>query len=217
MSNPIRLSFAAAAALVLVVAAAGARGEVLTVEPDDHPAGTVLTNVNPAVRLVTTTPIGPDTFDITSAEGDSAITDLSPTGTRVFAHVGVPFFLDSRKLRAEFDGVTSAVSLAFAGSDTGGDVGRLEAYGTGGQLLAFDETAPLAAGRFETLSVTRPTSDIAYTLAYTSAGSFGRLDALAFERPVPVPEPGGIVTAAAAGAAVGGACLFGRRGRRRRA
>ena len=86
------------------------------------------------------------------------------------------------------------------------DVGRLEAYGTGGQLLAFDETAPLAAGRFETLSITRPTSDIAYTLAYTSAGSFGRLDALTFEggRGV-VPSPWGgppVFSVARAGAGV---------------
>src|SRR3954469_15601808 len=183
----------------------------VAIEPDDYPAGTTLTNINPSVRLVTQTPIGPDTFDVTSAEGDSAIHDLSPTGTRVFAHVGIPFFLDSRKLRAEFNGVTSSVSFAFAGSSTTaqGDVGRLEAYNAAGQLLAFDETAPLPAGQFETLSGTRPTPDIAYTLAYTSVGSFGRFDAMTFAQPV--PEPAGALAVV-----VGMTALASRRRRRSR-
>jgi hypothetical protein len=183
-----------------LVAVAPSSVHAVTIEPDNYPAGTTLTNIDPSVRLVTQTPIGPDTFDITSAEGDSAIHDLSPTGTRVFAHVGIPFFLDTRKLRAEFNGLTSSVSFAFAGSSSTaqGDVGRLEAYGTNGALLTFDETAPLFAGQFETLSVARPTPDIAYTLAYTSVGSFGRLDAMTFAQPV--PEPGGAALAALAAA-----------------
>jgi hypothetical protein len=192
----------------MVVALAPSAARAVVIEPDDYPAGTTLTNINPSVRLVTQTPIGPDTFDVTSAEGDSAINDLSPTGTRVFAHVGIPFFLDSRKLRAEFNGVTSSVSFAFAGSSTTaqGDVGRLEAYGAGGQLLAFDETAPLPAGQFETLSIARPATDIAYTLAYTSVGSFGRFDAMTFAQPVPVPEPtGGVAIVVMASVAVAAA------------
>ena len=58
----------------------------------------------------------------------------------------------------------------------------------------LEQPQPLYATQFETLSVVRPGSDIAYALAYSDdAGSpFGRFDALSFEAPVSAPEPSSV-------------------------
>jgi MYXO-CTERM domain-containing protein len=181
--------------------ASAARGQLITIEPDNYAAGTALTNVSPHVTLMTLD--GDDEqvplFTVTSADGDSATTDLSPTGSRVFAHSNVPFWNDVRKLEADFNGTTSSVSVSFAGGTPfTNEIGRLEVYGPAGNLLDFDVTGPTGYGQFETLSITRPTADIARAVVYTSEGSFGRLDALAFN--TPVPEPGALGLLALCGA-----------------
>jgi len=182
-------------ALVLL-AATTARAAVITVEPDDYPAGTALTSVSPYVTLMTLDsndePV--PLFVVTSDTGDSATRDLSPTGSLVFSHVGIPFFNTIRKLQADFNGRTSSVSIAFAGgSPFDPETARLEVYDEAGTLLDVDVSSPTGWGVFETLSVARPRADIARAVIYSGQNEFGRFDALAFE--TPVPEPSGLLAA----------------------
>ena len=84
------------------------------------------------------------------------------------------------------------MSIAFAGADSFEPMtARLEVYGASGELLEVDVSGPTGEGVFETLSVTRPTADIARALVYGADYPFGRFDALTFE--TPVPEPGAAV------------------------
>jgi hypothetical protein len=187
--------------LALALLCGEGRAALVTIEPDNFPDRTALTNVSPYVTLNTldTNNQVVPLFTVTTTGGDSATTDLSPTGTQVFAHANVPFFNTSRKLQADFNGTTSSVSIAFAGGTPfTTETGRLEIYGESGNLLDTILTAPTGYGQFATLSVTRPTADIARAVAY-SENSFGRLDALSFETPVPEPSAG-LVFVAFAGA-----------------
>ena len=143
----MRVWSAATVAAVSPLPAAAAPGQLITIEPDDHAAGTALTSVNPHVTLWT---LEDDyervpQFTVTAARGDSAVQDLLPTGSLVFAHFDIPFFKDIRRLEADFNGTTSTVSIAFAGgSPFDPEVGRLEVYGESGQLLDVDVSAPTA-------------------------------------------------------------------------
>jgi len=179
----------------LLVLSTPARSELITVEPDNYAPGTVLNHVVPQVSLITVgnnnLPHPPAPFAIT------AQTDIfpfaPPTGTMVFSHVGVPFFYTDRRLRMDFAGVTANVSIDFR-AQVNADRGQLDVFGLDGSLLGSYLTGPLNAGGIETLSITRPAADIAWAVAYTAigSGSFGRLDHLVFDAPVPVPEPGSI-------------------------
>jgi hypothetical protein len=186
-------SFPIVAALLssVLLPTAAARGVVITLEPDDYAAGTALTSVSPYVTLQTldsnnqVVPL----FTVTSTAGDSATTDLSPTGSRVFAHNNIPFFNTIRKLQADFNGRTSSVSIAFAGGtplDT--DTGRLEVYDEAGNLLDTAVSPATGYGQFATLTITRPTEDIARAVIYSGEGEFGEFDALSFNTPVPEPS-----------------------------
>ncbi|MEM0915334.1 MAG: PEP-CTERM sorting domain-containing protein [Planctomycetota bacterium] len=166
------------------------------IEPDDFSPGDVLDNVSSFVELSIEAPgiggLQPTPFDVTATAGDNAILDASPTGDLVFAHANIPFFPEIRVLRGDFAGVTDAVSVLFSpGSTLVPYIGRLEVYDASGTLLAFDETPALIANSssltFDTLTVTRPTPDIAFFRAYTIEGEFGRFDALSFSTPVPEP------------------------------
>jgi hypothetical protein len=187
----------------LVLVGGPARGALVTIEPDNFPDRSALTNVSPYVTLNTldTNNEVVPMFTVTATGGDSATTDLSPTGTQVFAHFDIPFFNVNRKLQADFNGTTSSVSIAFAGGTPfTTETGRLEIYGEAGNLLDTIRTAPTGYGQFATLSVTRPTADIVRAVAY-SENSFGRLDALSFETPVPEPSAG-LAVVALSGAAI---------------
>jgi hypothetical protein len=206
-----RIGFVAAfITLGLVGFSATADAGLITIEPDNYPVDTALTNVSPYVTLMT---LGSDNvavplFTVTAAEGDSATTDLSPTGDLVFAHAGVSFFTTTRKLQAEFNGTTSDVSIAFAGGrPLSTTTARLEVYDVSGNLLETDVSDPTGYGVFGTLSVSRPQADIARAVIYGGFGEFGSFDALSFATPIPEPASIGLCAAAAGG------LLMRRRGR----
>lgn len=185
---------------VLLVLSASAQTELITVEPDSYAPGTVLNHIVPQVSLITAAdnnlPHPPAPFDIT-AQTD-AFPFAPPTGTIVFSHVGVPFFYTHRRLRMDFAGVTTSISIDFqARADA--ERGQLDAFGLDGVLLGTYLTGPLNAGITETLTVARPAADIAWAVAYTApdSGSFGRFDHLVFAAPVAVPEPGSLALIAA--------------------
>jgi len=162
---------------------------LVTIEPDAYAHQQVLNTVSPYVTLTTAVPPSndPTPFAVvayTDAAGAS-------TGTKVFAHGGgIPFWADIRKLRMDFHAPVTSVSLDFIADGFFGNsyAGRLEAYSAAGVLLTSDDTALLAGGQHETMTVTAPV--IAYALAYPPLDPFGDLDHLQFSV---VPEPATLV------------------------
>jgi hypothetical protein len=150
------------------------------VEPDDYPSDLQLLNdVNPAVTL--------EAVGLGVADGSvmSSQRDTSSTGSRVFAHlvwgnqVSAEWTASSRKLKMTFSAPVTTVSLdAVANSE--GDYGRLEVYDAADRLLARYTTRALADGDFETMTLSRPTAEIAYAVASGHAGAAVRFDNLRF-------------------------------------
>jgi hypothetical protein len=158
----------------------------ITIEPDNYANGTELTSIVPQVRLNTTLSdnVPVPLFVVTA-------TDDAFTGRRVFAHFNIPFFSNDRRLRMDFSGLVSSISLEFiAGSALNEHIGRLEAYNTQNTLIDTYVTSPLT-GTAETMFLSRSMADIAWAVAYSDPGGspFGRLDHLVFSDPVMVPEP----------------------------
>ena len=161
------------------------RAEVV-VEPDNYPNRTELTSIVPQVTLNTTLAdnVPVPLFAVTA-------TDDTFTGRRVFAHVNIPFFSNERRLRMDFSGLVSSVSLEFIAGDTlTAYIGRLEAYDRQNVLVGTYVTSSLT-GNAETMFLSTPVPDIAWAVAYSDPGGspFGRLDHLVFSDPVTVPEP----------------------------
>jgi hypothetical protein len=111
--------------------------------------------------------------------------DTSSTGEHVFAFVawGIndiwssDWRADSRELRIDFDSATTTLSIdAVARSSAG--YGRLEVYNSEGELLDRYTTGLLEAGAVETMTITRPTADIAYAIATSHMSTTIRLDNL---------------------------------------
>jgi hypothetical protein len=155
-----------------------------TIDPDQFVEGEDMTHVIPGVTLnVTTTGTTPEPFFKIRATTDAN----RSTGTKVFSHENIPFFVASRKFRAEFDQPITKISLDFIGNSTlSGTIGRLEAYNAQGQLIASYNTASLLANQVETMSILRAPGDIKFILAYTTNNGFGRLDNLRYGQPEPV-------------------------------
>jgi hypothetical protein len=158
----------------------------IVVEPDNYANGTELTSIVPQVTLNTTLSdnVPVPLFFVTA-------TDDSVTGRRVFAHNNIPFFANERRLRMDFSGLVSSISLEFiAGNALTAHIGRLEAYNSQNALIDTYVTSPLL-GTAETMFLSRSVADIAWVVAYSDPGAspFGRLDHLVFSDPVVVPEP----------------------------
>jgi hypothetical protein len=148
-----------------------------TIEPDDYASGTVLNTIIPAVTLSTALDDNTiaELFDVTAADDGL---DLEPTGERVFGHEGIQFFNNDRRLRMDFAQPASGIELSFAGGtffET--EVGVLQAFDAGGAMIAEYTTSPRGAGDTEVMTISRPSADIAWAVAY-SQDSFGRLDNL---------------------------------------
>lgn len=182
---------------LLSFAAAVVQAQIVTIEPDNYANGTVLNNVSPYVSLFTVAdnnlPHPPVGFSIRATENISPW--QPPTGNNVFAHETVAFFNTDRRLRMDFNGLVSFVSIVFQGGNNLQTMrGQLDVFGSNGQLLTTYMTQPLLGGQIETMSITRGLSDIAWATAYTVPGDspFGRLDALSFTTPVPEPSVAGL-------------------------
>jgi hypothetical protein len=156
----------------------------ITIEPDNYADAQSLASVSPFVTLSTAVPPSNNpTFDVVAfTDGAGA-----STGTKVFAHGGgIPFWNTSRILRMDFNAAVTSISLDYTSSGFFDDryAGRLEAYSAADILLASDDTALLAGGQHETMTLAAP--DIKYALAYPPTDPFGDLDHLQF---TVVPEP----------------------------
>ncbi len=145
------------------------------VEPDNFANGTVLDSLIPGVTLSDNA----NAFGVVRALTASF---QPPTGTNAFgssAHGVAGWSAGSAELRADFAKPVSTVSID-AGSDDSSDVSILEAYDAGSTLLASVVSVGLASGQSQTLSITRPTADIAFIVAYGVGGDISPLDNLRF-------------------------------------
>jgi uncharacterized protein (DUF2141 family) len=160
-----------------------------TAEPDNFADGTVLNHAIPGLTLsVADSNNNPSTFFTVQAGTDS----FASTGTKVFTESGIPFWTSGFRFRADFAQPADSVSLDFISSSIFGQSGILQAYNASGTLLATYTTATLSAGQVETMTIHRPTPDIAYVVAYTNTGSFGRLDNLqVVDEPATVSDANG--------------------------
>jgi hypothetical protein len=163
---------------------------VTTLEPDNYADGTVLNHIIPGVSLVTAGANNlPIPFDVRATA--STFPYLPPTGANVFSHAGgIPFWETNRRLRMDFSGLVSALSIDFqAGTPNSQESGTLEVYSAENALLGSYVTALLPGGGIETMTLSHPSPDMAYAIAYTLPGqtAFGRLDHLTFTTPVPEP------------------------------
>lgn len=179
---------------LVLCCSASAQPQAVVLEPDAYAAGAVLNTIIPQARLIT---VGNDNlphfdpgFNVTVAE--QTFPFPAPTGDRVFAHVGIGFWYTDRRLRVDFNGLVSSMSIAFQGGNAiTPEVGQLEAYDASGTLVATYATQPLLGGQLETMSINRLNPEIAWAVAYSLPGDshFGSLDHLVFSPPVLVPEP----------------------------
>ena len=178
---------------ILVSVTAAAEEKFVGLDPDDYAHGTVLNHVISEVSLITAgrdnQPHPPRPFDVTVYE--TSFPWQPPTGDSIFAAQGVGFWNTDRRLRMDFNGLVSSLSIDFQGGDNlVAQQGLLEVYALDGTLAGTYLTQPVFGGQVETMSITHLTPDIAWAIAYTMTGSpFGRLDHLVFATPVPVPEP----------------------------
>lgn len=165
--------------------------QTYVIEPDNYTDGMVLNQASPLVNLFTAgsdnLPIPPVSFDITAVT--RTFPYLPPTGTKVFAHSGVPFFSPERRLRGDFDAPVSSLSILFQGtSGLVAQQGTLQGFDANGVLLNTYNTQPLLAGQFEAMSIDGPAGGISWFIAYTTTTTspFGALDNFTF---TVVPEP----------------------------
>jgi len=154
-----------------------------TIEPNDFAVDAVVTNASSLVTLVTA---GTDdaalSFKITAVQRPFA-----SAGEHVFAHAGVGFFNNSRKLRLDFYRPAHSVSIDVIGdSDLSATYGRLEIFRADGTSLGFVRTQALGRDDVERLTMSSPNDDIAFALAYSdqaylNSSPFGKLDGLSYE------------------------------------
>ena len=164
-----------------------------TIEADEYALDSDLSNISSNVTIVSA---GADNvhqgFKIRAVQDPG-----KPDGVHTLAHEGVGFFNNNRRIRMDFYDPVRAVSIDVTGnSDLRATYGRLEIFDRDGNSMAMIRTSPLGDGQLENLTLSRPTADIAWALAYPDdefmdSSPFGRLDNLRFE----VPEREAVVNA----------------------
>ncbi len=153
-------------------------------EPDDFAANAV---IGQALAGVTVRAVG----DATANElVYSRAAVQTSTGSRVFSACSFAqsgggtcsifaseWTSRTRKLRIDFDSPTTTVSID-AVSNSAIDYGRLEIYDASNNLLGRYTTQALGVGQSETMTLSRPTADIAYAIAGGHADTAVLLDNL---------------------------------------
>jgi hypothetical protein len=160
------------------------------IEAGDFAPGTVLNTVHPKATLLTINGANSNVIAQNST--------LSSTGARVFGNANSSSGLwgngstatGSPRLRINFATPQASVSID-AISDGAARKGRLEIYDANNNLLGVYITATLSFSRqFETMTLTRPTADIAYAIASGDTGFSVYLDNLQFvETPGLLADP----------------------------
>lgn len=173
----------AIASPIMGSAAHGTTLQVVTIEPDNYAHRQQLTNISPLIRL-TTAGSNLEPIQIFAVQAYTAA-ERATTGSKVFAHSGIPFWNSNSRLRMDCFTPVFAVSIDYKSSGLAFNsyVGVLEAYGSGG-LLSRYTTSLLGPGGIETMTVSSNTA-IDFVIAYPPADPFGDLDHLVFSTPEP--------------------------------
>ena len=176
---------------------------LLVCEPDDFAPFTDLTNACPHVTLVveTDTTLNP----VMSSESVSE----APSGDQVFRHdsgsLGVWEEPESL-LRGDFAILADFVSLQFQEEAFNADFVFLQVFDSGGVMLDEATGEVSVSSPITTLSISRPTADIASFLAggelTTQFASVTTLDDLRYN-PIPAPATATLFTIGLAGVAIG--------------
>ena len=153
-------------------------GGTREIEPDDFEEGEALTLVDDRITLHTTTSDNKivELFTVTATSDDN-----TATGEKVFGHSEIPFWNNERRLRIDFRGAGSTVTLVFINGEAfDASIARMEAYDEDGNLLDEYVTKAIQPGESEEMSVEG--GGFAYVIAYLADGdgSFGRFDLLTF-------------------------------------
>ena len=147
------------------------------VEPDDYNSGDILDNVQPGVTLSNNVG-GGSVFAATAGFG-------APTGSLVLAPGPTSasgWSDDADEFRADFDTPTSFVSID-VGSDDSSDVAFLRAYSSTGALLEEVVSGSVSTGGSQTISIMRPSADIAYIISAGLGSDITPLDNLVYGAP----------------------------------
>lgn len=181
-------------ALLTIGAFGVANAALITIDPDDFPPGTDLTNAFAAVVLNS---IGPG-FD---GDNDPRIFGIDPlahpepfnasTGGLVFGTNDNRFpslfgGFGGAQLRVDFAAATGEVRLDAIGNNSS-DFARFQAFNSLDMLLDSYSTAQLIVSQFETMIVTSAGGDIAYVVASGVGGDSVGFDHLQYDA---APEPG---------------------------
>ncbi|MFN3189711.1 MAG: cadherin domain-containing protein [Aureliella sp.] len=155
-----------------------------TIEPNDFREGTNVTNISNHVTLITAgtdnVPLGFETTVEQKAFADP--------GEHIFAHSGIGFHSEIRRLRMDFYRPVRTVSILIEGSSSNdATFGRLEIFDKDDNSLGFVRSEPIGVNQIRELRMTS-NDDIAWAVAYSedsfqNSSPFGRLDTLRFEIP----------------------------------
>ena len=107
----------------------------------------------------------------------------APTGANVYAPGATAsngFRAGDDELRADFSVLQSTVSID-VGSDDSSDVAWLRAYDSSNNLLAEAVSGSIASGGSETLTISRPSADIAYVISAGKGTDITPLDNLVYQ------------------------------------
>ncbi len=109
----------------------------------------------------------------------------APTGNAVFARdpVAMGFFwrLGADELRADFDILQQTVSIDVGADGPGGDLAWMRAFNELGILIGEVHSDLVPQGGRGTMTISRPTADIAYIVAAGEDGHVAPLDNLVFD------------------------------------
>ena len=166
-----------------------AAGQPLTLqtqlEPDNYTANQAIGATLPSVRVTAAGDAvsGPAVYARSAthaATGTQVFGVCSFTqGNNVCSTYATEFTSSTRQLRIDFTTPVTTVSLDAVSNSTA-DYGRLEIYDANDNLLARYTTQALAAGAHETMTLSRPTADIAYAIAKGYADTAVQFDNLRF-------------------------------------
>lgn len=196
------------AILLLAIGASSSATQagIIVADPDSYPNGTNITYGFPGVTLWEVWRLsGHELKDYVYARDDGL--HLHSTGTTSFGRDQVfattwfsSFYSQGADLLGEFASPTRFLQLDFISNEACQeywDVGLLEIFDSGKNSLGVFATGDLHGyGTIGTISITRPTADIAFFIATGSParGDDLGLDNLRYEfgdgpPPVPIPEP----------------------------
>jgi Dockerin type I domain len=154
------------------------------IEPDDFPANAVIgPNSSATLTAMGTATSGSLVYARsvgTTSTGSQAFSACSFTsGGGACSIFQSDWTSRTRELRVDFDSPVNSVSID-AISNNAADFGRLTVYDANDNLLARYTTGSLASGVSETMTLSRPTADIAYAVAGGHADTGVGLDNLVF-------------------------------------